>query len=347
MYAHIFVPVDESMLSAANVGSAVRLASQLGSKITFFHATPDLAATGDGALLRTMAPSEFFDAAIGDTNAVLSKAKIVALAADVPCETVHKVCDHPAEAILEAVQLHGCDLIVMASRGVRGLASWLHSSQTERVLKHSPVALLITRVAATDPITASERALAVIQDEHRSIAVVVRGMLDVVLQADEPDGNLDIRSLEAMLAYLQTFPLKKHHPKEELYIHRWLRLRAPESEKVLLELEAQHVREHALVNDVVRWLSDVKSGNSASEQALKDQIRELGETVWAHMRLEESVVLALAKESFQASDWDEIAVAFESNNDPSFGDLPSAEFSRLFTMIANSVPTSSHWSHVS
>jgi nucleotide-binding universal stress UspA family protein/hemerythrin-like domain-containing protein len=326
------------MLSTANVSSAVRLASQLGSKITFFHATPDLAATGDGALLRTMAPSEFHDAAIGDTNAVLSKARIMALAAGVPCETEHKVCDHPAEAILDAVKLHSCDLIVMASRGVRGLASWLHSPQTERVLKQSPVALLITRVATSGPIKASERALSIIQDEHRSIAVVVRGMLDVVLQADEPASNLDIRSLEAMLSYLQAFPLQKHHPKEELYIHRWLRLRAPESEKVLFELEAQHVREHALVDEAVRLVKVIKSGHSASDQALKGLIRTLGEAVWAHMQLEESVVLPLAKERFQQSDWDEIAFAFESNNDPSFGDLPSAEFRRWFTRIANLLP---------
>ena len=338
MYSHILVPVDESMLSAANVSSAVRLASQLGSKITFFHATPDLSATGDGALLRTMAPSEFSDAAIGETNAVLSKAKIMALAADVPCETEYKVCDHPAEAILEAAKLHGCDLIVMASRGVRGIASWLHGSQTERVLKQAPVALLITRVATSDPIKASERALSVIEDEHRSIAVVVRGMLDLVQQGDEPDGSLDIRSLEAMLTYLQTFPLQKHHPKEERFMHRWLRQRAPESEKVLLELEAQHVREHALVNEAVRLVNDVKSGNSASNQALKDQIRTLGDAVWTHMRLEESVVLPLAKERFEESDWNEVAVAFESNNDPSFGDLPSAEFRRLFTRIANLLP---------
>lgn len=338
MYSHILVPVDESMLSAANVSSAVRLASQLGSKITFFHATPDLSATGDGALLRTMAPSEFFDAAIGNTNAVLSKARVMALAAGVPCETEHKVCDHPAEAILETVKLRGCDLIVMASRGVRGLASWLHSSQTERILKQSPVALLITRVATSDPIKASERALSVIQDEHRSIAVVVRGMLDLVQQADEPEGSLDIRSLEAMLTYLQSFPLQKHHPKEEQFIHRWLRQRAPECEKVLLELEAQHVREHAFVAEVIRLSNEVKSGNTTSDQALKDQIRTLGDAVWAHMTLEESVVLPLAKERFQESDWDEIAIAFENNNDPSFGDLPSAEFKRLFTRIANLLP---------
>lgn len=336
MYSHILVPVDESMLSAENVSSAVRLAFRLGSKITFFYATPDLSATGDGALLRNMAPSKFAVAALGETNAVLSKARIDAMVAGVSCEIEHKVCDHPAEAILDAAKMHGCDLIVMASRGARGLSGWLHSSQTERVLKQSPVALLITRVATSDPLMASERALSVIKDEHRSIAVVVRGMLDLV-QTDEP---VDIRSIEAMLTYLQAFPLQKHHPKEELFIHRWLRQRAPESEKVLLELEAQHVREHALVNEAVRLVGDVKSGNAASATVLKAQIHTLGDAVWTHLQFEERTVLPLAKERFQESDWEEIAVAFESNYDPGFGELPSSEFRRLFTHIANLLPAS-------
>jgi len=338
MYSHILVPVDESMLSATNVSAAVRLAAQLGSKITFFHATPDLSATGDGVLLRTLAPDAFSNAVLGDTNAVLSKARISAVVAGVTCETEHKVCDHPAEAILDAVQRHDCDLIVMASRGVRGFASWLHSSQTERVLKQSPVALLITRVATSDPLQASERALSVIQDEHRSIAVVVRGMLDLVQQAGAADAHFDLRSLETMLGYLQAFPLQKHHPKEELFIHRCLRQRAPESEKVILELEAQHEREHALVAEAMRMVADAKAGNSASDAALRTHINTLGDAVWSHMQLEETVVLPMAKERFQESDWNEIAVAFEANNDPSFGDLPSSEFRRLFVRIANLLP---------
>ena len=339
MYAHLLVPVDDSMLSAANVNSAVKLASKLGARITFFHATPDLAATGDGALLQTLTPGAFSDAALGDTNAVLSKAKMFALIAGVPCEAEHKVCDHPAEAILDTAKVNGCDLIVMASRGVRGIASWLHSSQTERVLRQSIVALLITRVATSDPLTACERALSVIQDEHRSIAVVVRAMLDLVQQADAPESTLDVHSLEAMLRYLQAFPLQQHHPKEEMFIHRCLRQRAPESEKVLLELEAQHAVEHALVDEAVRLVADFKLGRTTSGATLKTHIRTLGDAVWTHMQLEESAVLPLAKESFQASDWEAIAIAFESNNDPRFGELPSSEFRRLFTRIANLLPS--------
>jgi nucleotide-binding universal stress UspA family protein len=176
MYSHFMVPVDDSMLSLANIQSAVQLALCLEARITFFHATADAAATGDGALLRTISPQDFSILAIGETHAVLSKARATAHDAGVKCETMHKVCDRPAEAILDVARVGGCDLIVMATRGQRGLSNWLHSSQTEQVLRQSPIPLLITRVASSDPIKASERALAIIQDEHRSIAVVMRGM---------------------------------------------------------------------------------------------------------------------------------------------------------------------------
>jgi hypothetical protein len=56
------------------------------------------------------------------------------------------------------------------------------------------------------------------------------------------------------------------------------------------------------------------------------------------MQLEETVVLPITSEHFQESDWDEIAIAFECNSDPSFGDLPTSEFQRLFTQIANLLP---------
>jgi nucleotide-binding universal stress UspA family protein/hemerythrin-like domain-containing protein len=339
MYSHFMVPVDDSMLSAANVQTAVQLARRLEAKITFFHATPDFAATGNGALMRTIAPQQFSSVAVGNTYAVLSKARATADTAGVTCETEHKVCDRPAEAILDAARLGNCDLIVMASRGVRGVASWLHSSQTERVLRQSPIALLITRVVSSDPIKASERALTIIQDEHRSIAVVIRGMLDILKQANEPGEVMDLRSIEAMLMYMQDFPLKMHHPKEELYIHRWLRVRAPESEKFLIELEAQHVREHLLVDKAVKYVRNVNAGNLVGLDTLERHIDALANTVWKHMQLEESVILPMTKLHFQETDWQEIAVAFESNKDPSFGEFQTTEFRHLFTRIASLLPS--------
>lgn len=343
MYLHLMVPVDDTTLSAANVDAAVRLAHQLGARISFFHATADLSATSDGDLLRMISPHEFKVEAVGQTHAVLAKAAASAAAVGVPCETLSRTCDRPAEAIIEAAQSRGCDLIVMASRGQRGMAGWLHSSQTERVLRHSSLALLVTRVAANDPLSASERALGVILDEHRSIAAVVRGMRDLVQQSQASGDAPDLVSLEAMLAYLQAFPLKLHHPKEEAFLHRFMRLRVPGCDTLLGEIEGQHVHEHVLVGQAlasVTAMRTLRPGDGVTTAALVERVNALADAVWQHLALEERSVLPLARQYLHEPDWAEMAAAFESNNDPGFGELPASEFRRLFTRIANLLPAS-------
>lgn len=341
MYLHLMVPVDDTTLSAANVDAAVRLAQKLAARISFFHATTDLSAASDGDLLRTVSPNEFKADAGGQTHAVLAKAAASAAAAGVPCENLSRTCDRPAEAIIEAAQSRGCDLIVMASRGQRGLAGWLHTSQTERVLRQSAIALLVTRVASNDPLSAAERALGVIVDEHRSIAAVVRGMRDLVLQAQASGDAPDLVSLEAMLAYLQAFPLKLHHPKEEAFLHRFMRLRVPGCDALLSEIEAQHVHEHVLVGQAlasVTAMRTLRPGDGVTIAAMVERILALADAVWQHLALEERSVLPLARQHLDERDWAEMAAAFEGNDDPGFGELPATEFRRLFTHIANLLP---------
>ena len=335
------VPVDDSMLSAANVDAAVRLAVRLGARVSFFHATADLSATSDGDLLRLLSPHEFKEEALGQTHAVLAKAAASAASLGVPCETLSRICDRPAEAIVEAAQARGCDLIMMASRGHRGISGWLHSSQTERVLRHSPLALLVTRVASNNPPSASERALGVILDEHRSIAAVVRGMRELVHDSQASGEAPDLASLEAMLAYLQAFPLKLHHPKEEAFLHRFVRLRAPDCDTLLGEIEVQHDHEHALVGQTlasVTAMRTLRPGDVVTTATLVERVNALADAVWQHLALEERSVLPLARQHLHEQDWVEMAVAFESNDDPGFGELPAKEFRRLFTRIANLLP---------
>jgi nucleotide-binding universal stress UspA family protein/hemerythrin-like domain-containing protein len=326
-------------VSAANVEAAVQLAVRLDARITFFHAATDMPAEGGESMLSTLSPAgEWADAAPGEATALLAKARAGALATGVPCEVVARFCESPATVIVDTALARGCDLIVMATRGRRGVAGWLHSSQTERVLRQCPVALLVTRVEANDPLAPSERALAVIRDEHRSIAVVVRGMRDLIRQAETSATAPDLRSLGAMLAYLRAFPLQLHHPKEELYLHRWLRERAPACDPLLRDLEAQHVREHALVDQVLATLRDAEAGDRAAVAELGEQVKTLADTVGHHISFEERKLLPLALQHFHDADWTEIAAAFEGNDDPGFGALQADEFRRLFSRIASFMP---------
>ena len=78
-------------------------------------------------------------------NRVLSGVDEVAKAAGVSCQTVHVKDRHPADGIIEAARERGCDLIVMASHGRRGLSRMLLGSQAMKVVARSTVPVLIYR----------------------------------------------------------------------------------------------------------------------------------------------------------------------------------------------------------
>ena len=65
--------------------------------------------------------------------------------ADVPCDTLHLVSDQPYKAIVKAAKKNACDLILMASHGRRGLEGFLLGSETQKVLTHSTIPVLVYR----------------------------------------------------------------------------------------------------------------------------------------------------------------------------------------------------------
>jgi nucleotide-binding universal stress UspA family protein/hemerythrin-like domain-containing protein len=335
MYRHLMVPVDDSVLSSINAEAAVQLAARLGSRITFFHAAPDLGATRAGARLKSNDPRAFAESAFGDTHAMLAKYGVSAEALGVPYDTLYATSGHPADAIVEAARSNGCDLIVMATHGARGIAGALHGSQTERVLHQSTLPLLVTRIASTDPLKDMEQVLAVLHDEHQSILAVTRAMQDMVNQAPALGASLDLGCLEAMLNYLQAFPLSVHHPKEESFLHRALRDRAPEYGTLLRDIEAQHATEHALVKEALASLEPVVSEMGAPSDILFGTVLALADVVREHIALEEQTVLPLARKRLHADDWSVMAPAFESHDFPGFGAMSGNEARRLFTWIAD------------
>jgi nucleotide-binding universal stress UspA family protein len=65
--------------------------------------------------------------------------------AGVACDTVSVTSDHPFEAIINMANQIGCDLIVMASHGRRGMRGLLLGSETHKVLTHSKIPVLVYR----------------------------------------------------------------------------------------------------------------------------------------------------------------------------------------------------------
>jgi nucleotide-binding universal stress UspA family protein len=157
MFRHLLVPTDGSDLAEGTIQRAVELARQLGARISFVHARqngwlrPEVGFYGDPLAFDPAMAERFSRAAEDYSLAVLARARVLAEQAGVPCTTIAAANPLIYAAIVETAASQGCDLIVMASHGRRGLAGLLLGSETQRVLVHSALPVLVDRIGKDSP----------------------------------------------------------------------------------------------------------------------------------------------------------------------------------------------------
>ena len=147
MYKHILIPTDGSDLSRAAALDGVKLAQALGAKVTAFFAAPaPTPLVYEGLLPVGYTTQEGHADMIAKTAAkYLGVIERACAKAGVACKSVHVTNEFAAEAIMDAAKKYKCDLIHMASHGRRGLSGVLVGSQTQKVLTHSKVPVLVYR----------------------------------------------------------------------------------------------------------------------------------------------------------------------------------------------------------
>ncbi len=182
------------------------------------------------------------------------------------------------------------------------------------------------------------RAIQVIEDEHRSLAAVLHGLLYLVREIRLRGAAPDFELLGAMLHYIDAFPERFHHPKEDAYLFRRLRERDPGSNEILDRLEREHRegahRIGALKDALARYQRDGESAFAAFAQGVAD----FASFHWEHMRVEEVEVLPRARKHLTPSDWAEIDAAFADNDDPLLGETARTNYRKLFRRIVNLAP---------
>ena len=144
MYKHILIATDGSELAGKAVSTGLALAKQLKSKVTAVTATEPWTAMLTGEAGFAFPVEEYEKGAAESAARILSEVTTAAKAQDVACETV-RVNDFAAEGIIETAKARGCDLIVMASHGRRGISALLLGSETSKVLTHSTIPVLVYR----------------------------------------------------------------------------------------------------------------------------------------------------------------------------------------------------------
>jgi len=145
MYKHILIGTDGSSLAQKAVATGVAVAHALGASITVLMVTEPPTHLVPEAMIGTTSENEHDIEHYPDVAAALGTARDQAAVMGLSCTTVHVLYKFPAETILEVAQARGCDLIVVASHGRRGLARLILGGEALRVLTQTRLPVLVCR----------------------------------------------------------------------------------------------------------------------------------------------------------------------------------------------------------
>ena len=145
MYSHILIAIDGSELAHEALKQGTALAKKLVAKVTIVNVTEPWTGFMGGDVMVSFPIDEYENATSEQAIKMLTDAQNIANAAGLEAETVHVKDSYPADGILETAEKHGCDLIVMASHGRRGVSRMLLGSQANSVVTRSTIPVLICR----------------------------------------------------------------------------------------------------------------------------------------------------------------------------------------------------------
>ena len=145
MFKHILLPTDGSELSEAAIQKGIQFAKSINAEVTGFHVIlPFHVFTIQTEMLEDTKKQYESESKV-HAERFLGVIKKAAEKAGVRCDTDYVTSNHPYEMIIQAAEKKGCDLIMMASHGRRGVQGLLIGSETQKVLTHTKIPVLVFR----------------------------------------------------------------------------------------------------------------------------------------------------------------------------------------------------------
>ena len=148
MYTHLLLPTDGSRISSLALDDGLALAKALGAKATLLTVVEPLRSFSASSELLADVRENFERSSRENAGKLLQEAAGKASALGVQANTVLAHASHPHRQVIETATTAGCDLIVMASHGRRGVDALLMGSVTQKVLTHSSIPVLVIRSGA-------------------------------------------------------------------------------------------------------------------------------------------------------------------------------------------------------
>lgn len=145
MFKHILLPTDGTPTSLKAILAGVGFAKSINATVTGLYVAPPFhTLTLDPEMLEDTRELYTRHARL-EAEKFLAQISRAADEAGVACTVQSVTHEHPYEAIIATAREQGCDLIAMASHGRRGVKGLLLGSETQKVLTHSAIPVLVYR----------------------------------------------------------------------------------------------------------------------------------------------------------------------------------------------------------
>ena len=185
-------------------------------------------------------------------------------------------------------------------------------------------------------------AMRILMDEHQSLAAIIHAIRHMISEIGAGRLKPDHKLLEAMVHYLDAYPEKRHHPKEDEFLFGPLRARTHDADAALDKLEAEHADADARIAVLEAAVKRYAEDEAAHFEAFKTAFNAYAEFYRTHMMTEEREVLPLIRKHFTAEDWDRANAGFIAD-DPLSGSRATArtgeeDFTHIFSKLVAAAP---------
>ena len=185
-------------------------------------------------------------------------------------------------------------------------------------------------------------AMRILMDEHQSLAAIIHAIRHMISEIGAGRLKPDHKLLEAMVHYLDAYPEKRHHPKEDEFLFGPLRARTHDADAALDKLEAEHADAEARIAVLEAAVKAYAQDPAGAFEAFNTAFNDYAAFYRSHMMTEEREVLPLIRKHFTAEDWDRANAGFIAD-DPLSGTRATAkageeDFAQIFSKLVAAAP---------
>ena len=184
----------------------------------------------------------------------------------------------------------------------------------------------------------NHKSIQIINQEHATITAMLYSIEMMEKRGPKDNRTLFFEVLRSMLFYIDEFPEKQHHPKENAFLFPPVLKKAPELKETLEQLELDHQVGEYRIRELQHLLMRWEILGDDYQEEFRVAAKKYVDFYLHHLQLENSMVIPKALRVLDESEWQAMDEAFEANSDPWLGNSVNSVYQNLFSKITNHAP---------